>query len=90
MRNKKGYSSSSHLYPPDLAQFVSGLLRRDAVDREATFGIIDKTEILASLLNGDNIHEAGRVCGIRANFAVNLDKALHHDCFRLARIQRIL
>jgi len=90
MRNKKGYSSSSQLYPPDLAQFVSSLLCCDAVHCEAALGIIHKAEVLASLLDADDIHEAGWVCSVRSNFVVNLDEALHHDSFCLACIQGIL
>ena len=90
MRNKKGYSSSSQLYPSNLAQFISSFLCCDAVYCEAAFGIIDKSEVLTSLLDGDNIHETGWVCSICADFAVNLDEALHQDRFCLPRIQGIL
>lgn len=90
MRNKKGYSSSSQLYPPNLAKLISSLLCCDTMYCEAALGVIDKAEVLTSLLDTDNIHEAGWVCSICTDFTVNLDKALHHNGFCLARIQGIL
>jgi hypothetical protein len=39
----------------DLAKLVLGFLIGDAVDSEATFNVIDETEVLTSLFNGNNI-----------------------------------
>lgn len=43
----------------DLAQLVLGLLRRDTVDGEAALDVIDQTEELVGLLNGDHICKDG-------------------------------
>lgn len=60
------------------------------MDGEAAFGIIDETEVLASFLNADNVHEACWVCGIGADLAVNLDQALHDNGLGLASVKSIL
>ena len=39
----------------DLEQLVGSLLRSDAVDREATLDVVQETEVLAGLLNGDDV-----------------------------------
>ena len=43
---------------PDLAELVLGLLRSDPVNSEPSLHVVDDTEVLASLLDLDNIHEA--------------------------------
>ena len=60
------------------------------MDCETAFGIVDKAEILAGLLDGDDIHEAGGVGGIGSYFAVDFDEALHHDGFGFAGVEGIL
>ena len=39
----------------DLEEFVAGLLGGDAVDREATLDVVEQTEVLARLLDGNDI-----------------------------------
>jgi len=90
MRNKKGYSSRAKLYPPDFAQFVCSLLVGDAVNSKAALGIVHESEILARLFNGDDIHEASRICSIVANLAIYLDETLHDNRLSLAAVQGIL
>lgn len=74
----------------DLAEFIASLLLRDTMDGEATFGVVNETEVLASLLNGDDIHETSREGGVSADLAVDLDEPLHDDGLGLATVQRIL
>lgn len=40
----------------DLQQLVRRLLRRDAVNGEAALNVVEETEVLAGLLDGDNIY----------------------------------
>ena len=61
MRNQEWDSSLAQLYPLHFCQFVLGFLGRNAVDGEATLGVIDKTEVFARLFDGDHVHEASRV-----------------------------
>jgi len=90
MRNQEWHTTTAKLDTLDLAELVLGLFIRNTVDSEATLGVVDQAEVLASLLNGDDVHEAGRVGDIGADLAVDLDKALHHDGLGLAVVERIL
>ncbi len=90
MRDQEWDAALAQLYALDLAQLVGGLLLLDAVDSVAALGVVDEAEVLARLLEGDDVHEAGGVGGVGADLAVNLDKALHEDGPRLAVVQRIL
>lgn len=90
MRNQEWNATLAELHTLDLAQLVLGFLAADAVDREATLCVVDKTKLLASLLDADDVHETGRVCGISANFAVNPNQALHHDLLDFSCIECIL
>lgn len=69
----------SQLNTPDLCKLVAGFGVGNAVDGETALGVVDQAEVLASLFNGDDVHEAGWVGGISAYFAVYLDVALHQD-----------
>ena len=89
MRNTVGNSSTAKLDALDLAQLVLGLLLSYPVDGVAALGVVNETEVLASLLDGDHIHEAGGVGGVGADFAVNLDEALHEDGLGLAGVEGI-
>jgi len=90
MRNEERDSLGSKLDPLDLAQLVLGLLGLNSVDGESALGIVDEAEVLARLVDGDDVHEAGGEVGIGANLAVNLDEALHNDRLDLATIERVL
>lgn len=90
VRNQVWDSTLSELDTLDLSELVLGLLASDAVDGEATLGVVDETEVLASLLNADDVHEASWVGGIGADLAVDLDQALHDDGLGLATVERIL
>lgn len=90
MRDQEWDSTTAQLNALDLAQLVLGLLGLDAVDGEAALGVVDETEVLASLLNGDDVHVAGGVGDVGADLAVDLDEALHHDGLGLAVVESIL
>lgn len=90
MRNQEWYAALSKLYPLHFAELILRFLAGDAVDCEAALGIVDEAEVLARLLDGDNVHEAGWVGRIGANFAVDFDEALHDDCLGFAGIERVL
>lgn len=90
MRDQEWDSTTAQLNALDLAQLVLGLLGLDAVDGEAALGVVDETEVLASLLNGDDVHVTGGVGDVGADLAVDLDEALHHDGLGLAVVESIL
>ena len=90
MRNQEWDSALAQLNPLDLAQFVFCLFLSDAVYSVSPFGIVYKTEILSSLFDGNNVHEASRVGGIGTDFAIDFYETLHDNCFGLASVQGIL
>lgn len=90
MRDQEWDSALAQLHSLDLAKLVFGLLGLDAVDGEASLGVVDEAEVLAGLLDGDDVHETSWVGGIGADLSINLDKALHDNSLGLARVKRIL
>lgn len=90
MRNQEWDSALAKLDALDLAELVLGLLGLDAVDGEAALGVVDEAEVLAGLLDGDDVHEAGGVGQVGADLAVNLDEALHEDRLGLAVVEGVL
>ena len=90
MRDQEWDSALAQLHSLDLSELVLSLLGLDPVDGEAALGVVDQTEVLASLLDADNIHEASWVGGIGADLAIDLDQPLHDDRLGLASVKRIL
>lgn len=90
MRDQEWDSAFAQLYSLDLAKFVFCLLSLDSVDGEAALGVVHQTEVLAGLLDADDVHEACWVGGIGSDLAINLDQALHDNSLGLARVERIL
>jgi hypothetical protein len=75
----------------DTAQFEFGLFRfLDAVKDEAALGVIEKTELLFSLGDCDNVHETGRVVHVGADFAIDLDQASFDNSHSLFASQGVL
>ena len=89
MRNQEWYPSLAQLHPLHLPELVRRLLFRDAVHGEATLGIVDKAEVLARLLDRDDVHVAGWVGWVGAHFAVDFDEALHDDRFGFAGVEGV-
>lgn len=90
MRDQEWDSTATKLNTLDLAQLVLSLLGLNAVDGEATLGVVDQAEVLASLLDGDDVHVTGGVGAVGADLAVDLDVALHQDGLGLAVVEGIL
>ena len=90
MRDQEWDSALAKLNALDLAQLVLGLLGLNSVDGESALGVVDETEVLARLLDGDDVHEAGGVGDVGSDLAVDLDQALHEDGLGLAVVQGVL
>lgn len=90
VRNQEWDPALAELNTLDLAELELSLLSLDAVDGETTLGVVDETEVLAGLLEGDDVHESSGVGGVGADLAVNLDQTLHHDGLDLATVQGVL
>lgn len=90
MRDQEWDAALAKLHSLDLAELVLGLLSLNAVDGVSALGVVDEAEVLASLLEGDDIHEAGGVGHVGSDLSVNLDEALHEDGLGLAVVEGIL
>lgn len=90
MRNQVWNTTLAELDSLDLAQLVLGLLASDAVNSEATLGVVYKTEVLAGLLDRNDIHETSWVGSVSADLAVDLDEALHDNGLGLATVEGVL
>jgi hypothetical protein len=55
-----GDTTGTYSDPADLEELVSGLLGSDAVDGETTLDVVEETEVLAGLLDGDDIYNSPR------------------------------
>jgi hypothetical protein len=60
----------------DLAELELGLSRIDGVSLETTLGIEEDSEVLVSLLDGDDVHVAERVTRISSVLSVNLNETI--------------
>jgi len=90
MRNQVWDSSFAQLHSLDLAEFVLCLGGFNTVDGETALGVVDQTEVLASLLDRNDVHETRRVGDIGSHFAINLDETLHQDSIGLSVVQGVL
>ena len=89
MRNTVGNSTFAKLHSLDLAQLVRGLLSSYPVDGVAALGVVDEAEVLASLVDGDDVHEASGEGVVGTELALNLDEALHEDSVDLTTVEGI-
>ena len=90
MRNTVGNSAPAKLDALDLAQLICRLLASYPVHGVATLGVEDKAEVLASLVDRDDVHETSGEGRVGADLAVNLYEALHEDGVDLASVEGIL
>lgn len=90
VRNQVGNSALAKLDTLNLSELVLCLLVGDAVDGEAALGVVDQAEVLARLLDGDDVHQSRGEGGVGADLAVNLDEALHEDGIDLAGVEGVL
>lgn len=90
MRDQEWDSTSSQLHSFDLAKFVLGFSRFDSVHGESAFGIVDQSEVLASLVDRNYVHETSWVVGISSHFRVDLDESLHDNLGNFTAIESVL
>merc|ERR1719312_1503506 len=74
----------------DTAQLVLSLSCGDAVHDEPALHVVDDAEVLAGLLDLDDIHEASWKLGISPELPINLDQALLTDSLDLLHGKGIL
>jgi len=90
MRNTVGNSTTAELHTLDFAQLVCGFLASYSVHGVAALGVENQAEVLASLVDGDHVHETGRVGRVGADLSIDLDEALHNDGLDLTSVEGIL
>jgi len=90
VRDQEWDSALAQLHSLDFSKLVFSLFGLDSVDGETALGIVHQTEVFASLLDADNVHETSWVGGIGSDLAINLDQALHDDGLGLACVEGIL
>lgn len=73
-----------------LKQLVARLLGRDAVHDKATLDVVEDAEVLARLVNRDDILKPSWEVRVGANLAVNLDQTLVGDRRNLLAVERVL
>ncbi|EJK51177.1 hypothetical protein THAOC_29673, partial [Thalassiosira oceanica] len=72
------------------AEFPLGLFLIDAVQNEASLGVVEETEDVAGLLELDDVHETGGVVVVSSDLAVDLDTPLHADLLALLSGEGVL
>jgi len=90
MGGEEGDTFGSDLNTLDFAEFVLSFLSSDSVDGKSSLDIVDQTEVLTGLVDGDDIHESSRVVGIGTDFTVDFDQPLHDNFSDLRVVESIL
>jgi len=80
----------TELNAADLAELVLALLLGDAVDGESALDIVKETEVLARLLERDDILETAWVGIVGSDLSVDLDQALGDNEGNLTASQSVL
>mmetsp|Transcript_6150 Transcript_6150/g.11437 ORF Transcript_6150/g.11437 Transcript_6150/m.11437 type:complete len:223 (+) Transcript_6150:337-1005(+) len=83
-------SACSHTDLLHLANLHVDLIILDLVQHKTSLGIVQQSELITRLLDGDNIHEPSGVLWVRAGLSVNLHKALLQNHLRLSVVQCVL
>lgn len=86
----EGNTLGTELHFLHLEELVGGLLGGDAVDDETALDVVEQTEVLARLLDGDDVHEASGVGRVGADLVVDLDQALGSDGSHLTASKGVL
>ena len=85
-----GNATGTELHLLDLEELVGGLLGGDAVNDEAALNVVEDTEVLARLLDRNNVLETSGVGGVGADLAVDLDETLGSDGVNLTAGESVL
>ena len=83
-------TAGTKLHLLNLEELVGGLLGGDAVDDESALDVVEDAEVLAGLLDRDNVLETSGVGGVGADLAVNLDETLGSDGVNLTAGKGVL
>ena len=90
MGDSNRYLLGTHVPLLNAAKLVLRLVLLNAVEHKASLGIVEETEEIPTLLEGDNIHKTGGVVVISADLSVNLDTTLHANLLAFLSSQSVL
>lgn len=88
--NDVGNALGTKLMLSDLEELESSLLGGDSVNSESALNVVEKTEVLARSLNGDDIHETSGEGLVSPDLAVDLDESLLNDSSDLTASKSVL
>ena len=84
MGGESGDTTVDEVETTNTAELELRLLVLDLVESEAALGVVEKTEVLVSLGDRDNIHESSGEGRVGTDLAVDLNVTLHEDLGDLA------
>jgi len=90
VRHEEGHALRPGSHFLDAAQLVLGLLGGDLVEDEPALHVVQETEKVTCLLDGDHVHEPRGVRVVSSNPAIDFNSPLHDDLGHLAVGQSIL
>jgi len=79
MSNQIGNSSRASRNLNNTTELIFSFLRGDLVEDEATLDIVQDSEIVICLFDGQDIHEAGRIFNVSADATIDFDETLHDN-----------
>lgn len=88
--NDVGNALGTKLMLSDLEELESSLLGGDSVNGESALDVVEKTEVLARSLNGDDIHETSGEGLVSPDLAVDLDESLLNNSSDLTASKSVL
>jgi len=74
----------------DTAELIFSLFGSDFVEDEATLDVVQDSEIVIGLFDGQDVHEAGWIFDVSADTTINFDETLHDDLGNLTSSKGIL
>jgi len=74
----------------DAAKLVFCFLGGNLVEDKSALDVIQQTEVVSGLFNGDDIHESSWIIGVSSDLAIDLDGALHDNLGHLGPCQGVL
>lgn len=88
--NDVGNALGTKLMLSDLEELESSLLGGNSVNGESALDVVEKTEVLARSLNGDDIHETSGEGLVSPDLAVDLDESLLNNSSDLTASKSVL
>jgi len=79
VQNDEGDSLRSNLELLDLSELVLSLICRNRLKNKSSLSVVEESEVLSGLVDGDDILKSGGVSAVSSNLSIDLDESLHND-----------